>query len=123
MSPRRSAPAAALDPVAATTAQAELLTWYRAHARDLPWRRTRDPYRILVSEVMCQQTQVDRVVPFYERFIARFPDERALAAAPLEDIHRLWKGLGYPSRVERLQAACREVLARGGVWPGTPEGL
>jgi A/G-specific adenine glycosylase len=104
-------------------AQAELLTWYAAHRRDLPWRRTRDPYRVLVSEVMCQQTQVDRVVPFYERFIALFPDERALAAAATDAIHRAWKGLGYPSRVERLQAACREVLAGGGRWPETPEGL
>ena len=104
-------------------AQRELLAWYATHARDLPWRRTRDPYRVLVSEVMAQQTQIARVVPFYERFIAEFPDERALAAAPLERIHRAWKGLGYPSRVERLQAACRAVLERGGVWPTTPEGL
>ncbi len=104
-------------------AQAELLAWYRVNARDLPWRRTRDPYRILVSEMMLQQTQVDRVVPFYERFLTLFPDERALADAPLEAIHRAWKGLGYPSRVERLQAACRQVLERGGAWPSTPDGL
>lgn len=100
-----------------------LLAWYAANARDLPWRHTRDPYRILVSEVMLQQTQVDRVLDFYRRFIARFPDERALATAGDEDIHRLWKGLGYPSRVERLRAACRAVLAAGGTWPRTPEGL
>lgn len=104
------------------TPQQELLAWYRAHGRDLPWRRTREPYRVLVSEVMLQQTQVDRVLPFYARFLARFPDERALVAASREDIHRAWKGLGYPSRVERLQAACAAVLARGG-WPDTPEGL
>jgi A/G-specific adenine glycosylase len=104
------------------SAQVELLAWYGATARELPWRRTRDPYRILVSEVMCQQTQVERVVPFYERFIARFPDERALAAAPREDLHRAWKGLGYPSRVERLQAACVAVLARGS-WPDSPAEL
>lgn len=103
-------------------AQAELLAWYRLNARDLPWRRSRDPYRILVSEVMLQQTQVDRVLPFYERFLARFPDEAALAAGSDEDIHRLWKGLGYPSRVERLRAACQAVLARG-AWPDTPAGL
>jgi len=105
------------------TAQHELLTWYRAVGRDLPWRTTRDPYRILVSEVMLQQTQVDRVIPFYQRFMAQFPTEHALAAADLETIHRAWKGLGYPSRVERLQAACRVIVERGGIWPTTPEGL
>jgi A/G-specific adenine glycosylase len=99
-----------------------LLEWYRHQRRDLPWRATRDPYRVLVAEVMLQQTQVERVIPFYERFLARFPDERALADAPLADCHRAWKGLGYPSRVERLQAACRAALARGG-WPTTPAGL
>lgn len=105
-----------------TEVQAELLAWYRVNARDLPWRRGRDPYRILVSEVMLQQTQVDRVLPFYERFLDRFPDAAALAAGSDEDIHRLWKGLGYPSRVERLRAACRAVQAAG-AWPDTPAGL
>jgi A/G-specific adenine glycosylase len=104
-------------------AASELLAWYAANARDLPWRRTRDPYRVLVSEVMLQQTQVDRVLPFYERFMLQFPDERALAAASDDSIHRAWKGLGYPSRVERLRAACQAVLANGGRWPDTPEGL
>lgn len=108
------------DAAAGTTAA--LLAWYAQVRRDLPWRHTRDPYRILVSEVMSQQTQIDRVVPFYERFLARFPDEATLAAAPVEECHRLWKGLGYPSRVERLQAACQAVRARG-AWPTTPEGL
>ncbi len=107
----------------ARTPQAELLAWYARVARALPWRTTRDPYRVLVSEVMLQQTQVDRVVPFYERFLALFPDERALADAALDTIHRAWKGLGYPNRVERLQAACRVVLERGGRWPDTVEGL
>nr|MBA3938209.1 A/G-specific adenine glycosylase [Planctomycetota bacterium] len=106
-----------------TTPQAELLAWYARVARALPWRTTRDPYRVLVSEVMLQQTQVDRVVPFYTRFLELFPDERALAAASLDAIHRAWKGLGYPSRVERLQAACAVVLERGGRWPDTVEGL
>ncbi|MFW5828643.1 MAG: A/G-specific adenine glycosylase [Planctomycetota bacterium] len=101
-----------------------LLRWYARHARDLPWRRTRDPYRILVSEVMLQQTQVERVIPFYERFVQAFPDEAALAAAPLERVHRLWKGLGYPSRAERLQAAARTVVhERDGVWPCTAADL
>ena len=102
--------------------QAELLKWYATVGRDLPWRRTRDPYRILVSEVMLQQTQVARVIPYYERFLARYPDERALAQAETEDLHRLWKGLGYPNRVERLRACAQAVLTRGG-WPTTPEAL
>ena len=105
-----------------TTPQAELLAWYAVNARDLPWRRTRDPYRILVSEVMSQQTQVARVIPYYERFLATFPTAESLATAEREVLHRLWKGLGYPSRVERLQQAIRAVLARG-AWPDTPEDL
>jgi A/G-specific adenine glycosylase len=104
------------------TPQAELLRWYKAVGRDLPWRRTRDPYRVLVAEVMLQQTQVARVIPYYERFMAQFPDERALARADTETIHRAWKGLGYPSRVERLRACCQAVLVRGG-WPTTPTEL
>jgi len=104
------------------TPQAELLKWYAKVGRTLPWRQTRDPYRVLVSEVMLQQTQVARVIPYYERFLALFPDERALAQADTETIHRAWKGLGYPSRVERLRAACQAVLTRGG-WPDTAEGL
>lgn len=104
------------------SAQRELLDWYARVGRDLPWRRTRDPYRILVSETMLQQTQVERVIPFYERFLAQFPTEEDLVAADRETIHRAWKGLGYPSRVERLQAACAAVLRRG-AWPDTPEKL
>lgn len=105
------------------TAQAELLAWYARCGRQLPWRTTRDPYRILVSEVMLQQTQVDRVLPYYRNFLELFQDERALAAASADAIHRAWKGLGYPSRVDRLQAACQAVLAAGGRWPATAEGL
>lgn len=104
------------------TPQAELLAWYAQVGRTLPWRSTTDPYRILVSEVMLQQTQVDRVIPYYLRFLAAYPDERALAQAETEDLHRLWKGLGYPSRVERLRAACQAVLVCGS-WPDTPETL
>ena len=104
--------------------QAELLQWYASHKRDLPWRRTRDPYRVLVSEIMCQQTQVDRVIPFYERWLEQFPDEQACADAELETIHRCWKGLGYPSRAERLQLCCRMVINElHGTWPDTPDGL
>jgi len=105
-----------------TPEQKELLAWYAANRRELPWRTTTDPYRILVSECMLQQTQVARVVPFYQRFLGLFPDERALAAASDEAIHRAWKGLGYPSRVERLRAACAAVLARGG-WPREVDAL
>jgi A/G-specific adenine glycosylase len=102
--------------------QTELLTWYAQHRRELPWRATSDPYRVLVSETMLQQTQVARVLPFYQRFLAQFPDERALAVADDESIHRAWKGLGYPSRVERLRAACAAVLTRGS-WPRDVAGL
>jgi A/G-specific adenine glycosylase len=104
------------------TPQRILLDWYAATGRDLPWRRTRDPYRILVSEVMLQQTQVDRVIPFYERFLTAFPTAQALAAADDDTLHRLWKGLGYPSRVDRLREAARAVIVRGS-WPDTPEAL
>jgi A/G-specific adenine glycosylase len=83
--------------------------------RPLPWRRTRDPYALLVSEVMLQQTQAARVVPYYEAFLARFPDAATLAAAPAADVLALWSGLGYNRRALALQAAAREVAGRG--WP------
>jgi len=98
-----------------------ILAWYAAVRRDLPWRRTRDPYRILVSEVMLQQTQVVRVVPYYEAWLERFPTAAALAAAPAADVLRMWSGLGYNRRALALQAACA-VVAREG-WPRTVEGL
>ena len=96
-----------------------LLRWYGKHGRSyLPWRMTRDPYRVIVSEFMLQQTQVERVLPKYEAFIARFPDVHALAQAPAADVLRLWKGLGYNSRAVRLQRLAREVELRfGGVFP------
>lgn len=98
-----------------------VLSWYTAVRRDLPWRRTTDPYRILVSEVMLQQTQVARVVPYYEAFLARFPDEVALGGAPTADVLRLWSGLGYNRRALALQA-CARVVARDG-WPRDAAGL
>lgn len=98
-----------------------ILAWYAAVRRDLPWRRTRDPYRILVSEVMLQQTQVARVVPYYEAFLTRFPDEATLAEAPVADVLRLWSGLGYNRRALALQAAAAAVVADG--WPRDLEGL
>ena len=84
-----------------------ILRWYAASGRDLPWRRTADPYAVLVSEVMLQQTQVTRVVPAYERFLQRFPTLAALASAPLGDVLREWAGLGYNRRARDLHLAAR----------------
>ena len=89
----------------------DLVRWYRQHARDLPWRQTRDPYRIWVSEIMLQQTQVDTVIPFYHRFFERFPTMRDLAEAPTDDVLKAWEGLGYYSRGRNLQTAAQEVMA------------
>jgi A/G-specific adenine glycosylase len=86
-----------------------ILRWYRDHGRDLPWRHTRDPYSILVSEVMLQQTQVDRVVAKYAAFLNRFPTLRALALARLGDVLRTWSGLGYNRRARRLWECARKV--------------
>jgi A/G-specific adenine glycosylase len=91
-----------------------LLAWYRAYGRDLPWRRTRDPYHILVSEVMLQQTQVDRVRPKYEEWLRRYPTLAALAAADEEEVVRAWYPLGYNIRPRRLHAIAREAVARYG---------
>jgi A/G-specific adenine glycosylase len=99
----------------------ELLRWYERERRDLPWRRTRDPYAILVSEVMLQQTQVARVVPRYEAWLARWPTAAALAAAPLEEVLRAWVGLGYNRRAVRLWEAAR-MVARDG-WPARLQDL
>jgi A/G-specific adenine glycosylase len=92
-----------------------LLDWYERARRPLPWRATRDPYAILVSEVMLQQTQAARVVPYYERFLARFPDPPALARAPAAEVLEAWSGLGYNRRALALQRAAAHVAARG--WP------
>lgn len=100
---------------------ADLLTWYDRHKRDLPWRRTADPYAIWVSEVMLQQTRVAAVIPYYERFLAQFPDIESLASAPEETLLAAWAGLGYYSRARNLQRAAREM--RGGLLPRTHEEL
>jgi A/G-specific adenine glycosylase len=92
-----------------------LLAWYDGARRPLPWRSTRDPYALLVSEVMLQQTQAARVIPYYEAFLARFPDPAALAAAPARDVLAAWSGLGYNRRALSLHAAACVVAARG--WP------
>ncbi len=96
-------------------ARSLLLDWYRRSGRDLPWRGTRDPYAILVSEVMLQQTQVDRVAPRYVRFLERWPTVAALAAAPTAEVIVEWQGLGYNRRAVNLQRAARHVAANG--WP------
>lgn len=88
-----------------------LLKWYDRHARDLPWRRSRDPYRVWVSEVMLQQTQVDTVRPYFERFLEAFPTVADLAAAPEQRVLRLWEGLGYYRRARSLHAAAKQVVA------------
>jgi A/G-specific adenine glycosylase len=90
--------------------QRRLLGWYADHARDLPWRRSSDPYRVWVSEVMLQQTQVDAAKPFFERFLAAFPTVHALAAADPQQVLRLWEGLGYYRRARSLHAAARQIV-------------
>ncbi len=98
--------------------------WYRANARDLPWRRTRDPYAVLVSEVMLQQTQVERVVPRYLAFLDEFPTLGSLAEAAPSSVIRLWAGMGYNSRAVRLHRLAREVVERyGGKLPETVDEL
>ena len=92
-----------------------LFAWFAEHGRDLPWRRTRDPYAILVSEVMLQQTQVERVVPRYLRWIERWPTAEALTAAGTDEVIREWQGLGYNRRAVNLQRAARRIAAEG--WP------
>ena len=97
-----------------------LLAWFAQFQRDLPWRRSRDPYRIWISEIMLQQTRVAAVIPYYERFLARFPNVQALAAAPEEEVLRVWSGLGYYSRARNLQQAAKQIVAKhGGEFPRT----
>src|SRR5262245_63381442 len=102
----------------------QLLAWYRIHGRDLPWRRTDDPYHILVSEVMLQQTQVDRVLPKYEEWLQKYPTLEALAQAAETDVAQTWRPLGYNIRPRRLHAIARESMARyGGQLPSDEETL
>jgi A/G-specific adenine glycosylase len=92
-----------------------LLAWFRREGRDLPWRQTRDPYAVLVSEIMLQQTQVERVIPRYSAWLERWPTAKALAAAPLADVIRAWQGLGYNRRAVNLHRAAQHVVTYG--WP------
>ena len=98
---------------------AKLIAWQKQHGRhDLPWQGTRDPYAIWLAEIMLQQTQVATVVPYYLRYLARFPDVVALAAAPLDAVLRLWSGLGYYSRARNLHRAAQLIAeAHGGRFP------
>ena len=92
----------------------QLLGWFRQFQRDLPWRRTTDPYRIWLSEIMLQQTRVAAAIPYYERFVQHFPDVHALAAAPEDEVLRLWSGLGYYGRARNLQKAAQQIMTKGG---------
>jgi A/G-specific adenine glycosylase len=101
-----------------------LLRWFRRHGRDLPWRRTRNPYHIIVSEFMLQQTQVSRVEQFYHRFLERYPSIESLAAASASTVRESWDGLGYYRRAANLHRLAQEVVChRGGVIPAAPEEL
>lgn len=104
--------------------QQRLLKWYGTYGRDLPWRKTSDPYHILVSEVMLQQTQVDRVIPKYHQFLNRYPSFETLASAPVKEVKKLWYPLGYNIRPERLHSiACETVERYGGQLPNDHDQL
>jgi A/G-specific adenine glycosylase len=107
-----------------TQVRSALLRWFAVHARDLPWRRTTDPYAIWVSEIMLQQTRVQAATTYYERFLRRLPTVERLARAPLDTVLKLWEGLGYYSRARNLQRAAQEIVTRfDGYLPETKEEL
>jgi A/G-specific adenine glycosylase len=98
--------------------QHTIFSWWKINRRDLPWRKTHDPYKILVSEVMLQQTQVSRVLPTYQAFLLRFPDAQALASSPVADVLKMWKGLGYNRRALYLKKTAEAVMSQyGGIFP------
>src|SRR5882762_3508166 len=99
----------------------KLLAWFARHGRDLPWRRTRDPYRVLVSEFMLQQTQVSRVTEYYPRFLERFPDLGSLARAPARAVREAWDGLGYYARARNLHSLAKDVAGKGAAGEGVAE--
>ena len=112
------------DPTKVAAVRTGLLAWFEANGRDLPWRRSRDPYAILVSEVMLQQTQVDRVIPYFRAFLDRFPTVQALANAPVADVIKAWAGLGYNRRAVNLQRTAQHVAAElGGEFPRDVDAL
>ncbi|MCE2484780.1 MAG: A/G-specific adenine glycosylase [Desulfurellaceae bacterium] len=111
-------------PATVRALQRRLLAWYGQHGRDLPWRRTRDPYAILVSEVMLQQTQVQRALLYYEKFLSRYPTVEDLARADEPEVRETWHGLGYYARARNLQSTSRKIVAEhDGRFPDTPEEL
>lgn len=123
-SPRPELAVPVLEPERLESVHDALLGWYERVGRDLPWRRTRDPYAILVSEIMLQQTQVDRVIPKYHQFLAAFPTLASLAAAPVSDVIKVWAGLGYNRRAVRLHAIARQAVeGLGGALPTSPDEL
>src|SRR5262245_55375368 len=110
--------ASGLSPAWRRALAQKVLTWFDLHARDLPWRRTKDLYAIWVSEIMLQQTQVATVIPYWQRFLARFPDVPSLAAADEQEVLRLWEGLGYYRRARQLHVAARQIThEHGGEFP------
>ena len=111
---RAPKPTSALRPAERARFRRVLLRWYDRHGRDLPWRTTDDPYHILVSEVMLQQTQVDRVLPKYHEWLAKYPSFEALAAAAEADVSATWRPLGYNVRPKRLHSIAREAVASYG---------
>src|SRR5688500_6210208 len=97
-----------------------LIKWFQHNKADLPWRRTHDPYAIWLSEIMLQQTQVATVIPYFERFLTRFPTVDALASAPIDDVLKMWEGLGYYSRARNLHRAAQIIsYDLGGIFPST----
>ena len=118
---RKSTPRAARAPQRATEFRRRLLRWFRRYGRDLPWRHTRDPYHVIVSEFMLQQTQVSRVQEYYPRFLARYPTVDALAGAPAAMVRETWQGLGYYRRAANLHRLAQEVVRdHAGVIPSDP---
>jgi A/G-specific adenine glycosylase len=106
------------------TFRRSLLAWFRQHRRDLPWRSSADPYRVWISEIMLQQTRVGTVIPYYNRFLKRFPDVHTLARASEPEVLRYWSGLGYYSRARNLRRAAEQITGQpGGAFPRTREGL
>lgn len=104
--------------------QQTLLAWYDQQKRDLPWRRDHDPYHVWISEIMLQQTQVQTVIPYYNRFMKQFPNVQSLAEANEDDLMKAWEGLGYYSRARNLQKAANQLVQDyGGKWPTTVEDL
>src|SRR5690242_1253014 len=95
------------------TFRRKLLAWFQQYRRNLPWRGTHDAYRVWLSEIMLQQTRVAAVIPYYQRFLERFPTVQALASASTEEVLRMWSGLGYYSRARNLQRAAQQIVADG----------